>query len=106
MLRDPAGLKVENRLGVQDEQVILEGLADELRPGLPCRHPLPLLVAGERGPVAALLLGVVHRDVGIDQQILRRRLAAGVEERHADACREACGALSAHRDALPTQRVE
>ncbi len=106
MLRDPVGLKVENRLAVQDEQVILEGLADALRPGLPGGHPLPLLGAGERQPVAALLLGVVHRDVGIDQQVLRRGLAAGVEERRADARCEARRALSATRDALPAHRVE
>ena len=65
-----------DRLRVEHEGVVGQGVADPIGPGHAREHAL-LAVLGrvvQDGPGAAGLLGVVHRDVGLHEQLLGGQL--------------------------------
>ena len=87
VLRDLAAGEVDDRLRVEDEAVLGERVADHVGPRHPRLETLLLVLRRRVGgePVAAALLGVVHREVGVDEHLLAREAVAGVEARHAEA---------------------
>ena len=102
---DLVAAEVEDRLGVQHEAVVARAPARiRSRPGqrAACAALRGARVALEdRDPVAARLLGLVHRDVGVDEQLL----AGGLGRRPKGATpmrgRDRAAALAGASDAAP-----
>ena len=87
-------------LRVELEGVVGQGVADAIGPGHARQHALLAVLGGvvEDGSRAARLLRVVHRDVGLHQQLLGREVGGGVEHRHPDARRDPAAAATAQSD--------
>ena len=86
-LVDASVEQVDDRLCDQRESLLLDRYADPLGPGDPAPHPsLGRLAGGVDGdPVAAGLLGVVHREIRTDQDVFSARGVLLLEHRYADA---------------------
>ena len=87
---DAAGGEAADRLGVEAEAVVGEGVADPRASSSAPRRAPALRLAGsleEGDPVAALLLGLVHRLVGGDQHRLGAAGVLAAEHRDPDADR-------------------
>ncbi len=67
-----AAVELADRLRVQRELAVVERRPDPLDPLEPCLHArLVVAAAGvDRDLIASSLLGVVHREVGVDQHPL------------------------------------
>ena len=83
---DRGGVEVDDGLGVEHEGVVVDVGLDPVDPGETCLRPgFVVLLAGELDPpVTSELLGVVHRDVGVHEHLVRRALDV-VEDGDADA---------------------
>ena len=83
----PAGTQVEDRLGVQHEQVLSQGFPDALDPGVAVPQVVLAGLSGraEGVTIAAGVLRLVHRDVGVHEQFLSGPGPVLVEEGQPDA---------------------
>ena len=107
-LRHRAGRQVEDRLRDVREALLVDRHADALGPRDPAAHPRLGLVAADvqRELVAAGLLGVVHRQVGVDEHVLAAQVVGRLEHRDADARGHRPVARARYRDPFGAQRLE
>jgi len=107
VLVDLAAGEVHDRLGLQHQALLVERIADRVGPGeargQPGRGVLGGAVAGDL--VAAALLGLVHGQVGVDEDVLAGQ-PLGVEGRHADARADRAQAPGRARDPDLADRFE
>ena len=87
---------------------MVQGFADLVDPALTGPQVVAGCVQGgaDGDPVPAGVLGLVHRDVGVDQQVLRGPGPIGVEARHPDARRDPQRPALTDDDRLGAQRLE
>ena len=107
-LRRGARSEVEDRLGDVDEAILVERDADPLGPGDPPVHARRRLLAADvqRELVASGLLGVVHREVGVDENVLAAQVVTRFEHRNADARGHRAFGGAGHGDPFGAQRLE
>ena len=100
-----AGREVHDRLRLQDEAVLVEAVADHVRPrDAAVRGGAPGRPVGDRA-VAARLLGLVHREVGVGEHVVGAQ-ALFVETGDAEAGADRAQAAGRARDALAADRLE
>ena len=86
VLAGPARGEVDDRLRVEHEAVLVERVADLVGPGqAPADPAVGRRAVGDRVPVAAGVLGLVHGQVGLHEHRVRREAPVLGEQRDAQA---------------------